>query len=220
MHDHSRRLVAGSLLLAGVLAAAGCSAHASAQSVPAPTPSGAAPTLAQAATRLGTETARFTVTLGAAERATGVIDPATGNWEMTGDGYVVRRIGPAVYVRLTAEPAHSMYPGQYADDLGRWVHTTVPTDAAPAFAEGFPWAAARTLAGQPGAAPGASGRFRLGGGTAELDVAGRFSRITLTDPAMTVSYADYGLPVRVTAPPADQVAEDHLFTVANLGPIF
>jgi hypothetical protein len=199
--DHIRRYVIGGALLAGVLTSAGCSpGNGTAAAQPQVTASSPAD-LAGALARLGSESARFTLVSGAGEKISGVVDPKTGFWEMTGDGYVVRRIGADVYVKLSAEPVHSMFPGQYADDLGKWVHTAVPAGAT-AFGADFPWAPARTAS------------------SAELDVAGRFSRVTVRDPAMVVSYADYGLAVQVTAPPADQTIEDHLFTLANLGEIF
>ncbi|MFC3987977.1 hypothetical protein [Actinoplanes siamensis] len=198
MHDHIRRFVIAGVLLAGGLTPAGCGAR---QVPPSPGVVQPSPDLARAAARLGQESARFTVVTGD-EKVSGVIDQATGNWEMTGRGYVVRRLGPDVYVKLSAEPAHSGYPGQYAADLGRWVHVAVPAGDAPAFGEDFPWAPARAAA------------------TVDLDVDGRFSRVTVRDPAMVVSYSDYGVAVRVTAPPASETIEDHLFTLANLGELF
>ncbi len=200
MLDQLRRYVIGGVLLAGVLTSAGCSpGDETAAAQPSASASSASTDLAGALARLGSETARFTLVFGEGEKATGVVDPATGNWEMTGNGYVVRRIGSDVYVKLSAEPAHSTYPGQYAADLGRWVHVTAPADGA-AFAGDFPWTAARTAA------------------TAELDVDGRFSRVTV--PGMTASYADYGTPVQIIAPAADQMIEDHLFTLTSLGSIY
>ncbi|WP_089296649.1 hypothetical protein [Actinoplanes regularis] len=202
MHDQIRRLVIGSVLLASAFAPAGCSLLEKAPVVAQP-PATTSPTPdpAQAVARLGQESARFTVVFGEAEKVSGVIDQATGNWEMTGDGYVVRRVGADVYVKLTGEPPHSVFPGQYGDDLGKWVHLAAPSDA-PAFDRDFPWAPARKAA------------------AAEFDVAGRFSRVTLRDPAMVVSYSHYGTVVQVAAPPADQTIEDHLFTPGSLGSIF
>jgi hypothetical protein len=191
--------VLGGALLAGVLTTAGCSPASPTAAAQSPVTASPPADLAAARARLGTESARFAVVFGAGEKAAGVIDPATGSWEMTGHGYVVRRIGADVYVKLTAEPAHSKYPGQYASDLGRWVRFAAPAGGV-AFGRDFPWAPART-------APGG-----------QLDTAGRFSRVT--SPELVVSYSDYGTPVRVDVPPADQTIEDHLFTPANLGAIF
>ncbi|BCY10144.1 hypothetical protein [Actinoplanes sp. L3-i22] len=208
MLDQIRRYVIGGALLAGVLTAAGCSPGSSpAAAQPAATASPAlspspSPDVAGALARLGTESARFTLVFDAKdakERAAGIIDSASGSWEMTGNGYVVRRIGADVYVKLTAEPVHSVYPGQYASDLGKWVHVAAPADGV-AFDRDFPWAPARTAS------------------ATQLDTAGRVSRVT--SPDLVVSYSDYGTAVRVVAPPADQTIEDHLFTLANLGAIF
>ncbi|WP_436531352.1 hypothetical protein [Actinoplanes sp. HUAS TT8] len=199
MSDHIRRYVIGAALLAGVLATAGCSTGTGTAAAQAPVTVAPSADLAGALARLGRETARFTVAPAKGERVSGVIDPATGDWEMAGNDYAVRRIGPDLYVRLSAEPANSVYPGQYAADLGKWVHLKVPS-AGLAFDRDFPWTPAR------------------GATSADLDVDGRVSRVTTAD--MVVSYSDYGTPVRVQAPPADQTIEDHLFTPANLGPIF
>lgn len=200
MLDQLRRYVLTGAVLAGVLTSAGCStAGDTASATPSASASSSSTDLAGALARLGSESARFTMVFGEDQRAGGVIDPVTGHWEMTGNGYVVRRIGADVYVKLTAEPTGSMYPGQYAADLGKWVHVTAPAGGA-AFARDFPWTAARTAT------------------TADLDVNGRFSRVTTGD--MVVSYSDYGTPVVVTAPPASETIEDHLFTIANLGSIF
>ncbi|GAA2912457.1 hypothetical protein Acy02nite_90310 [Actinoplanes cyaneus] len=198
MLDRIRRYVIGGVLLAGVLTSAGCSPGSGTAATPAVSASTRGDLVAALA-RLGSESARFTIVFGGGQRATGVIDPATGHWEMTGNGYVVRRIGADVYVRLTAEPVDSRYPGQYAADLGKWVHVPAPAGGA-AFAADFPWTTAR------------------GAATADLDVDGRFSRVTA--PGTVVSYSDYGTPVRVTAPPADQLIEDHLFTLSSLGSIY
>lgn len=200
MLDQKRRFVLGSLLLAGVLTSAGCSTQSQTASAQPAATASPAPDLAGAAARLGSESARFTLLFGDREKASGIVDPATGTWEIAGDGYVVRRIGADVYVRLTTEPVHSKYPGQYADDLGKWVHLTAPGDGL-AFARDFPWAPARTAT------------------DVDLDVDGRFSQVATSDD-MVVSYSDYGVAVQVSAPPADQTIQDHLFTVANLGEIF
>ncbi|WP_189330505.1 hypothetical protein [Actinoplanes ianthinogenes] len=249
MHDQLRRFTAGTVLLAGVLTLAGCTSDAATPGgtgQPAPMASSALPAdpaaaLAQAASRLGTESARFTVIFGKGERseekASGTVDPATGDWELIGDAYVVRRIGNDLYVKLTAEPRFSVYAGQYADDLGKWVHQVAPEPSGTvlAFGTDFPWTPARAASGMSGPARTADrmfqGTVKAGARaatdpvcTAELDVAGRFSRISTdadaVEPATVLTYSDYGLPVTITAPPAEQTIEDHLFTFAQLGTIF
>ncbi|MBB4742496.1 hypothetical protein BJY16_005955 [Actinoplanes octamycinicus] len=332
MHDQLRRFTAGTVLLAGVLTLAGCTSGTTTSDQagqPAPMVSSALPAdpaaaLAQAATRLGTESARFTMIFGKGEKSeqktSGTVDSATGDWELIGSAYVVRRIGDDLYVKLTAEPELSNYAGQYADDLGKWVHQAAPAEGGSALALGkdFPWTPARAASGMiapartadriyqgtvsaeaqaadpatsggpaaagspapsaepagsagPAAAgtPGASAEPARSAGpatagspaasaepagsagpatagspapsgspgaaaesmkaaepvcTAELDIAGRFSRIsTAADakaPSMVLTFTDYGVPVQIATPPADQIVEDHLFTFAHLSAIF
>jgi hypothetical protein len=190
--DQLKRFTAGTVLLAGVLTLAGCTSDPDAPdpagqpaAAAASLPADAGAALTQAVSRLGTESARFTIALGEDETVSGVIDPATGAWEMTGRAFVARRLGADLYLKLTAEPRRSVFPGQYADDLGKWVHQPVPAGpgSAHAFTKDFPWEPARTAAAMTGPARIADHIFqgRLPDSTpcvAELDQAGRFSRVS------------------------------------------
>lgn len=235
----------GTVLLVGALTLTGCTSDSDAGGQPAPMVSSPLPAdpvaaLAQAASRLGTETARFSVIFGRGEkseqRASGTVDPVTGDWELVGDAYVVRRIGNDLYAKVTGEPQLSHYAGQYLDDLGKWVHQPAPTatGSSLAFGKDFPWAQARDVSGMAAPTRTADRIFR---GTlkdehvpvdpvctAELDLAGRFSRVSTAadadEPSIMLTFSGYGQPVQITAPPADQMIEDHLFNFANLGSIF
>jgi hypothetical protein len=211
--------------------------------------------LTAAAGRLGTQSAHFTIAMGQTWDLplveTGTVDAASGNFEIVADGYVWRRIGDDLYIKLTRPPG----PGVSTADVGKWIREPLPPGSRYSFTLGgdFPWAPARraahgtgisrtgehsfqgTLPTDPDAedrgtdlgdmsrfvgslrgtppptqAPGSASADDF---LAELDAEGRFVRVRLglgpDDPVLT--YADFGTPAHITAPPPGELIEDTQF---------
>ncbi|GAA2586916.1 hypothetical protein GCM10010435_76400 [Winogradskya consettensis] len=220
---------------ATVLVLAACTSGAS--GAPVPVPSDPVTALSEAAGRLGTQPARFTFVYGTqqpldAANHTGLIDPATGHWEITGNGWTVRRIGDDVYIRLTKEPPMPLSPGSYAAVYGTWIHQRVPVggELSYIFGADFPWSLARGAAhgtditrigersfrGSVAVAPGEE-EPRNRGFLADLDEQGRFTSVAFlsdTQPAasgMSIAFSGFGTPADIQAPSAGETVDGEAY---------
>jgi len=205
-------------------------------------PASPASDLDAAADRIGKQPATFSLTANTMT-ITGTADPATGYWEMTGDGYVVRRIGADLFVRMSGETL-----GRLPRAAGKWIRTPIPYggDGILAYQPDFPWTPARSLAGATGLSRTGDRSFRgvlpwdpvpsPGGAsepaprspfTADLDGAGRLTRLVVTVRSnspealpLTLTYGDFGTPPAVVAPAAGDVIVEPAFKTALLGSPF
>jgi hypothetical protein len=218
------------LTIAGVLLVAACSAPAA----PAPGAELRAE-LSAAADRTTARPAAFAITANSA-RVTGTADPATGRWEIVGDGYTVRRIGSDLYVRVSGKALERVPAG-----TNRWIKTPVPYggENALAYQPDFPWtpllrlfaATDLTRTGDrsyrgvlPWNPTGAAARCLF---TAGLDGDGRLTDLAVTvGPGspdgfpITFAWSGFGRPAPIAVPPPAGVVEEPAFTTALLGSPF
>ncbi|MEU4426807.1 hypothetical protein AB0F81_39815 [Actinoplanes sp. NPDC024001] len=244
------RLMATSAAVLMAAMGAGCSPTAdggagASQTLPsaAPIPSDPVQALTAAKGRLGTESARF-----AREQNdepsdfTGVVNAQTKNWEISGEGYVVRRIGSALYIRVTGDKLHTITMSPAAADrfaAGGWIRTRLPNfrETSVIFNDEFPWNLANPAA--RATAVTATGDRSFAGtvtidnpdsGAAnttevpvsvDLDERGRFSKITAgaaqPDADMVITFSDYGAPADITAPPGAVLEQEDLSILVFLG---
>ncbi|GAA0486168.1 hypothetical protein Ade02nite_09880 [Paractinoplanes deccanensis] len=189
--------------------------------------------LAFAAEKLGEQSARITFTIAGGRppgtRLAGVVDAATGNYDVTADSYAVRRIGDDVWMKATRMPKMELTLLQ-EQDLNKWIKLTAfNIETTNTFQPGFPWQLPRgtveqgskitrigdrSFRGVAVRAPrGKDGHF-----AAEVDQAGRLTRVSSgfgesSDDLYVIEFSDFGLPVTVEPPPADEVIEKYVSTV-------
>lgn len=229
-----RRVVAAAAVVLVASGVAGCSAAAggSGTASPAPPPPPATipadPVAALAAGRalLGTESARFAQDDDFDLRDySGVADVRTGNWEIRGREYVVRRVGTDVFIQATGKMLESMFVAEATRDrlaAGGWAHTRLPNgrEYGVVFNDDFPWnlgnpatratgvtrTGARSFAGT---VPGRKAELQL---KADLDDRGRLTSITVASDKpkgrVVYTFAEFGVPVAIVAPPPAEVAEE------------
>ncbi|GGN83829.1 hypothetical protein GCM10010112_62530 [Actinoplanes lobatus] len=237
----TRPVVIAQCTLAAVLVLGGCSSAPGAVATTGPSPvvtipADPAAALAAASSRLGTQSARFTISYGEGEpfgsKQSGVVDPATGRWELTSDSYVIRRIDGDVYVKLTKVPA-TLPEKVYTKAIGKWIHQRVPHGAeySRTFNKDFPWYTGRSVASGTDIVKAGDRSYRgrisfdesirpsadtpqAADFVVELDGEGRITRMSLVAPDakvsptdLTYTYTDFGLPVDVSAPPPGEVIE-------------
>ncbi|MCU7729377.1 hypothetical protein ODJ79_37155 [Actinoplanes sp. KI2] len=235
-----RLMITGAMVLAG---AAGCSTSADHAPVASPSPVPAvsipadpAQAFAAAKARLGTESAHFAQdTGGDLYGYTGTVDAKTGNWEITGKYYVVRRVGTELYVQVTGKlPDSTFIDPAILERLnaGGWAHTPLLNgrEYSVVFNDKFPWNLAnpalqakrvtktgdrtftgtRTITQSPYTSHPTRKDLKV---SATLDDQGRFAEIDLyADPKNPTRptifrFTDYGTPAAITAPPPGDVVE-------------
>jgi hypothetical protein len=227
------------LAVSAVVVVTGCSSAAAQPKTPVVIPTDPVAAIAAAKARLGQESARFSEqTPGVPQLTyTGVVDARTKNWEITGNGYVARRVGTDVYVKMSGAVLDQaiLRPATH-DQLaaGRWIRTRLPNgrELAVVFNDSFPWDLAnpaikstdlkptgdRTFAGTfslgdtfPSSTPHAKVTAPIKVG---LDDQGRFSTISVTvgpdksDPPAVFNFSDFGVHADIKAPPAADVLYD------------
>ncbi|SNY54708.1 hypothetical protein SAMN05421748_115138 [Paractinoplanes atraurantiacus] len=180
--------------------------------------------------KLGTQSARVSFTLGSGgwPRETfgsGVVDATGTNYEITGESFVVRRIGDEVWLKLLKRPE-----GTPADqwffhekDLNKWMRRSVfNMDTSTTFSEGFPWKLPRRAV-KNGSDFVRTGERAFKGATAtdsekithfsaELDQAGRITRLGVGtaepfDNLYEYTFSDFGTSVELQPPPAAEVID-------------
>lgn len=235
-----RRVVAAAAVVLVAAGATGCSATAggsaaagggfAASSAPPPAatiPADPVAALAAARAQLGTESARFAQDDDFDPRDySGVADGRTGNWEIRGREYVVRRVGTDLFIQAKGKMLESMWVAEATRDrlaAGGWAHTRLPNgrELSVVYHDDFPWnlgnlatratgvtrTGARSYAGT---VPGQQADLRL---KADLDDRGRFTSISVTSTGKpkgrtVFTFADYGVPADIVAPPPAEVAEE------------
>src|SRR4051812_6473061 len=110
-----RRLIATSAAVLTAASGAACSATTNgAAASPASRPAASIPAdpvlaLAAAKGKLGTESARFSQDSSDEYlRFTGMVNAETKNWELTGAGFVIRRVGKDLYMQASGKMLNSM----------------------------------------------------------------------------------------------------------------
>ncbi|MGK5682695.1 hypothetical protein [Actinoplanes sp. URMC 104] len=235
------RLVIGGLIILA-LSTAGCAqAQAGvdqpdvAVSVSLPADPEAA--LAVGAGKLGAQSARIVISLPGvaplATRLTGMINAATGDYEVASDAYVVRRVGDDVWVKVLRMPIGKAVLFDAAD-LNKWIRQTAfNIETTTLFRTGFPWKLPRTTVTQGTKVTRVGERsFRGtllrkpksedGHFAAELDAAGRLTRVSSgfgksADNLFVLEFSDYGVPVAIEPPPASEVIERQTFNTVVAG---
>ncbi|MFF5077265.1 hypothetical protein ACFY36_09445 [Actinoplanes sp. NPDC000266] len=176
--------------------------------------------------KLGTQSARVAFTLGpGGPRGAGVVDAAGTTYEITGESYVVRRIGDDVWLKVLKRP-ESVPADQWffhEKDLNKWIRRSVfNIETTQTFREGFPWRLPRRAvkngseivrAGERsfrGATPTDS--LKASHFSADLDEAGRITRLGVgtggsPNDVYEYRFSDFGLSVELQAPPAAEVIE-------------
>lgn len=237
-----RRLVAtGALVIVGAVSTAACAAVGDKTTSPrtaATIPADPAAALAAAEAKLGTENVRFQRDAGISGlNLSGQVNAKTKNWEITGTGFVVRRIGTDVYAQASGSTLDlMMLPADTAGHLasGGWIHSGLPVgrEQTVVFNDAFPWNLAKPASQLTGITRTGSREFTgtavfnpspLGSVrdqkakarvTADLDEQGRFSKITINASANSVSvttvfaFTEYGARADITAPAAGKVVEE------------
>ncbi|MFI7602213.1 hypothetical protein [Actinoplanes sp. NPDC049681] len=234
----TRRLIVSAVIL--MAAAAGCSTSGggSATASPAPRPPATIPSdpaqaLTAAHAQLGRENLRFAYDAGGGPLGfAGVVNAQTGNWEITGKEYVVRRVGTDVYIRASGRTLASlMVPAPTADHLaaGGWVRTRLPNghELMTVWNDDFPWNLAESASRGTGmhrtGSRSFSGTASLTNGkkvplSVDLDGQGRFTKIRIGKDIMVFTFSDFGVPAGITAPPPGEVVvEDNPSFTASLG---
>ncbi|WP_127502564.1 hypothetical protein [Actinoplanes solisilvae] len=205
---------------------------------PASIPADPAAAFAAAKALFGRESVKVALVAGdPAFNYTGVVESGTNNWEVKGDGFVVRRIGPKFYVQGGAEWARqdfSLTPAA-VDHLaaGGWVHSAAPEHgySSTVLADGFPWNLSGSVTRATGFTKTGDRSFegRMPGRSSnnpvstqpprqyeirvELDEQGRFAAIRFEPlpkaPGQSFAYtfSEYGLQAKIAAPPAEDVLE-------------
>jgi hypothetical protein len=227
------------MAVGAVVVVAGCSSAAATSKKPVAIPSDPVAAIAQAKARLGQESARFSERVPGVAPLTyaGVVNAKTRNWEITGNGYVTRRVGADVYVKLSgALLDQAMLQPATHDQLaaGKWVRTNLPAgrELAVVFNDEFPWNLAnpalkskdlrlsgdRTFAGTfsfGSNIPSATPRPKINAPvTVGLDDQGRFATISVTydpdksGPPVVFGFSDFGVQADIKAPPASDVLYD------------
>jgi hypothetical protein len=235
-----RLMITGAMVLTG---AAGCSTGTrptpAASQSPAPAisiPADPAQAFAAAKARLGTESAHFAQDTGDdLSDYTGTVDPTTGNWEITGKYYVVRRVGTELYVQVTGALPDSTFIDPAVHErlnAGDWAHTRLPNghEYSVVFNDKFPWNLAnpalqakgvtrtgdrtftgtRTITQSPYTSHPTKTDLKV---SATLDDQGRFTEIDFyADPKKPTRptifrFTDYRTPAAITAPPPSKVVE-------------
>jgi hypothetical protein len=216
------RLLATVMLVA---TAAGCTQSAVASNKPVPIPSNPAAAFAAAKTRLGKESARFSVTVpGSAQQSyTGVADAKSTNWEITGQEFVVRRVGTDdIFLKMSGAVLDQALAKPAAHDqlaAGKWVRVRLPSawKMGVVYNDTFPWnlanpamkatdvkrTADRTFAGTLPLKDSKTAPI-----TVDLDDQGRFARIAFGVEPDIFTYSDFGLKAGIAAPPAADVLDD------------
>jgi hypothetical protein len=149
-----RRLVAtGALVVVGVAGTAACSAiggkTTTSPRTAATIPADPAAALAAAQAKFGTENVRFEQDAGFSKLDfSGQVNANTKNWEITGTGFVVRRIGTDVYAQASGATLETMVlPADATSHLaaGGWIHSGLPIggELTVVFNDAFPWNLAR-----------------------------------------------------------------------------
>ncbi|MEU4562732.1 hypothetical protein AB0F72_30510 [Actinoplanes sp. NPDC023936] len=233
------RLIVGGLVILA-LSMAGCAQTPGDVEQPEATVSVSLPAdpkaaLAVGAGKLGTQSARIVFTLGdqpSETRLTGVVDAATGNYEVTAEGFVVRRVGDDVWVKVLRMPTREdLFFRQ--EDLNKWIkQTAFNIETTTTFQAGFPWKLPRGTVTQ-GTKVTRAGEHSFRGTTirqespdghfaAEMDAAGRLTRVSSgfgqsVDNLFVIEFSDYGLPVNIEAPPASEVIESPTFSTVGAG---
>ncbi|WP_045746092.1 hypothetical protein [Actinoplanes rectilineatus] len=164
---------------------------------------------------------------------TGIVNAQTGNWEIHGKDYVVRRVGLDLYIRVTGDKLHTvLMPQASADHLaaGGWIRSPLPPfrEGASIFNDNFPWNLANQ-ATHATAATAVGNRSFAGTYTVDeadsgltstkeysvsvdLDEQGRFSEIALADVGrpdlgVVTTFSDFGVSADITAPPTSEVVD-------------
>ncbi|MCY1143587.1 hypothetical protein OWR29_36775 [Actinoplanes sp. Pm04-4] len=205
----------------------GAAAPSQAPSAPATVPSDPQAAIAAAKAQLGRESARFAQICGNARLDyTGRVAAATGNWEITGKEFVVRRIGTDIYMRVSGKTLAGMPLSPTTEERiteDDWVRTPLPVgrETSVVWNDKFPWilanpassatgvrrTGAHAFAGTQALESGVTLRVRV-----TLDDRGRFTSVGLSKVAneeARFTFSDFGLQADVTAPPQGEVVTEN-----------
>ncbi|SNY54754.1 hypothetical protein [Paractinoplanes atraurantiacus] len=226
--------------VAVVLGLAGCAAPENGGREPEAAPSVSLPAdpkaaLAVGAGKLGTQSARVTFRIGTGEwmrdgDLTGVTDETGRTYELTGPGYVIRRIGDDAWLKLTTMPKDEDFDEQ---DLNKWVRqTAADLEDTITLGSGFPWKLPQGTVNQGSGITRAAERSyrgtlirkpkaKDGHFAAELDHAGRFTRVTSGvgesfDNLYVLEFSGYGVPVKLETPPSGDVIDRPLVSLETV----
>jgi hypothetical protein len=244
-------MATGAVVLVGVTSTAGCSSLSEKTTTSPPTaaiPADPAAALAAAQSKLGSENVRFTLDAGSGIDFSGQVNAKTKNWQITGTGFVVRRIAGDLYAQASGSTLEMLpLPADAVTKVaaGSWIHSRLPVEheLTVVFNDAFPWNLAkpasqlteitrtgsRELAGTTvinplprGSVSGQTTKMRV---TVDLDEQGRFAKIT-TGPtknevasATVFTFTGYGAPADITAPAAGDIVDvDTPIAIYSLAP--